>query len=86
MLYKNKKISYQNYFNDNKRNESQSNKKNLRDICINNNIPYPKTVNNLNINNLNEINNLKFTVLLKPYNGAGGKGIIDIDSINNLRK
>lgn len=86
MLYKNKKISYQNYFNDNKRNESQSNKKKLRDICINNNIPYPKTVNDLNINNLNEINNLKFPVLLKPYNGAGGKGIIDIDSINNLRK
>jgi cyanophycin synthetase len=85
MLYKNKKISYQNYFNDNKRNESQSNKKYLRDICINN-IPYPKTINNLNINNLDKINKLKFPVLLKPVKGAGGKGIIDIDSFNILRK
>ena len=85
LIYNNKKISYQNYFNTNLEYVEYCRNKELSNIIYDkHNIPYPKTIKCKDLKN--NKNNIIFPVLLKPINGSGGRGIIsDIMNISDLK-
>ena len=83
----NKKISYMNHFNKEDKLTTYCRNKNLTKIIFDKyNIPYPKYELLSNVNN-NNINNLKFPLILKPIKGSRGQGMIgDIINIKNLNE
>lgn len=85
LIYKNKRISYLNYFNDNYQTPEYCRDKSVtHEIFKKNDLPYPKSIDFDKLNNT-FINQLQFPVIIKPKNGAGGHGIItDIGNKDEL--
>tara|TARA_B110000285_G_C15125877_1_gene620223 strand:- start:1233 stop:3104 length:1872 start_codon:yes stop_codon:yes gene_type:complete len=88
LLFKDRRISYEYYFNDNfKYGDYCRNKELTYKLFEKHNIPYPMSINNIT-DNIIDVNHfpINFPVVLKPKTGAGGQGIItNIDNLNELK-
>ena len=61
-------------------------KQKLMELCNKHDIPHPKTIE-LNVNNLEDAANyVRFPALIKPNLSQGAKGIMRVDSLDELRE
>ena len=65
--------------------EKAQDKLNVMEICMQNNVPCPKTL--VNVSNIEEIidSKIKFPIVIKPRKGFGARGFYRIETVNELK-